>query len=348
MDDYDIFIDALKRYDKEILLSYLKNKSKYPWLNNKDILLSSKDNYQSLNLLLEYIQYPSDWLNEMMYLIIHNDYYIEMLKTLIFYGADPTYNDNFLLNVAIEYNDIKLLRFLVDANAYKQRKMGYEENINYNPFSEEAMSEALYLASELKHYDIIMLLLEYGADIDQETLNAIFINAVSDNKIILVSFMLNLSEITNKTKSFALYGAVELNNPQMVELLLEYSTDIEKSLIENLFTEAVEKNQLKIVSIFLKKKDIYFDTDYIYNALERAVLYNYIDMVELLLQDPELPLYKSKYEDIFLNAVDNGYVNIVDLMISNNRYMSEETMNIAMLIASDKNYNDILKLIKYY
>lgn len=149
---------------------------------------------------------------------IHN--HLNIVELLLKSGADatiPYYNGLTFLHVVINNKNIKLLKIFLEY--YRKHNISIDcfDSIRYTPLHQAVLKQ---------YYDIIVLLLQYGANVNLKTRNgtsAIHIASYIGNYYIaklLVSYNADIAIIDNKGNG-PIYVCTKYNNHKLLNYLLE-------------------------------------------------------------------------------------------------------------------------------
>lgn len=185
------------------------------------------------------------------------------------------------------------------------------------------MTEMIYIddLDDTNEFTILNMLLEAGAtDMNGALLSAAKKNAIKIIKLLFQHNFLEYNDINFKDES----GDTALHlttNPEIVTFLLEQGAklNIQNNIGQTPLIIACQKNNISIVSKLLKKNanpDIAPILQSGYNALMYAILMDYDQIVNLLLQYNADPNFKSEYgETPLLVAVENNNFEMVKLLL---------------------------------
>ncbi|KAM0473862.1 hypothetical protein ACHAPX_007910 [Trichoderma viride] len=168
---------------------------------------------------------------------------------------------------------------------------------------------ALQAASAHGHRDVVMLLLDYGADVNAQG---------KDER--------------------ALYAAAKNSSWDIVELLLDHGADVNAQGISGSALHAAAKSgPMRIVKILLKKgADVNARTPN-GNALYAAVKYGSTDIAKTFLGQGADITAQGEERDIPHTAIENGSVDIIRLFLDPGAVVSAQGVNGSALDATVKN-----------
>ncbi|XP_050307400.1 uncharacterized protein LOC126744096 [Anthonomus grandis grandis] len=306
---------------------------------------------------------------------------IDSVGVLLSHAADVNAK-NFVSRTALQHAILhgheNIAKLLIDSGANVEDLDGYglsalaysityssENTVNHllqyvhvDTICSDNNSTALHVAAENGREDILILLIQKGADvnaINNHGSTALELAISKDHKNIATK-LLNLKDIDFNTKNInqhdALYLAAENNMTEIVEILLRNGAQIESFDKNNrtaLHTSA-ENGCITVVELLLDKHANLYATDVSGNtALHLAIYSNQKRVVELLL--------KRTNDSAFINAINincytplhisanYGQHNLVELLIDNGAEFNvkDENNNTALHMAAMEGHDDVVK-----
>jgi len=190
----------------------------------------------------------------------------DILELLLDYGADINSTDDYgetelIKAVRDSFGVISTVKLLLDTG-----KVDIDKSNNYG-------ETALSLATNIGHYEMVLLLIEYGANI----------NGIRHNEKPLINAILGLVKSDNNDVSVAHNLVGYINHTNVVNLLLSNNTDIDQTDEEGC------------------------------TALMYAAQYDELDLVNTLLEkDPNIDLFNQKGKTALSIAIEKGYEHIAE------------------------------------
>ncbi len=304
-----------------------------------------------------------------------------MVNLLIEHKADiNVYNDSMLtpLMESAGRGYYRLCQILLQNGA----KIGRAVKIRYEDRLRKERT-ALQLAVELKYIDIVRLLLDNGADIDEQTTNYIEIEqvygynkstisnfsvlgdtplliAVAQGKLDMVNFLIErkadleiqteMLNVNNRLKQGPAVGNLQLFN-NLSSLLVTYrSANIKPIKNDNALMLAVKNNDSAITSVLIKAgAEIDAEGSYSINPLTLAVLNDNIPIATMLLQqgaDANHLTGPEKTPIISFGAMTND-TDMVKLLLQYKARINEQSRyeRSALGIASELGHLTMIKFL---
>jgi len=205
----------------------------------------------------------------------------------LFVNEMGTFSDGRSFELAINYGHLDIVQFLVSKDA----------SIN-NPYV-----DTINTAVQNNNFEIVKYFVENGADINKRCSDPIVI-AVQKNNFKIVKYLVeNGSNITFKS-NFSLCLASENGYLDIVQYLVEKGLDIDEPLLL-----ASEHGHLEVVKYLLKTNVC----PSIHSAIQQASDNNYLDIVQLLLENGA-DIKKNNYQAI-RNLLRHGHIELVKKLI---------------------------------
>ena len=236
------------------------------------------------------------------------------------FNIEPKINISKLLNIAIMFNKIDLVKYLIEEGA----------DISFNQYN------SLKLASILNNIEILTILLE---NIDKVNIN--------DEQ--------NLERISKKIHFIALLnGNVELVRLTISLLTTEFID--QQQLYNETFILASKYGHLDILKSLIqttRENDTYYEEEILYNSVQEAIREGHLEIVEYLVaRDPNIINYIFGHRRSlppFLIASQGGHLGIVKFLHEqgadiNQEYWKEGVKYTALSVAAD---HDNLNVVKY-
>ncbi|XP_053596593.1 putative ankyrin repeat protein RF_0381 [Microplitis demolitor] len=251
-------------------------------------------------------------------------------------------------NAGVNLDDplnMTLLHRAVDANNYDIVKHLIDRKVNVNAIDKSVTSQyygcsPLYIAIKNHNKEIITLLLEYGAKVDNDEFikTPLGIACECGNFELVQTFVkagADINKISNK--AMPLYWAVSKQNFEIAEYLVKFKANINISYKgTTLLQKAVESGNTKLVKLLLKN-DVELDAinDSGDTALIVAVEIDHLEMIEILIDAGAT--VNSSNETIYSplhRAVQRSNYNITQYLIKkkaeiNSIRFSKTPLNIA-------------------
>lgn len=237
---------------------------------------------------------------------------------------------------------------------------------------------ALYFAARNGHIEIVKLLLETaGNKLDLEHRELAFIGSIRWGNLTVVKLLFNKGFLKNHIGNY-LSNAAESGNIELVQFLLNNGVLLSKQAL----ISAAEQGHLAIVKLFLETdkqiyKQIYKQTtigngkilitsqegvvinsttpkEYKYlgslsNAMLRAVKFNHIEVVKLLLvYGAGIFVSDDKGKTVLMFAAENGSLEMVRLLLSKKASVNsiDDDGKTALTYAQESGHSKIVKLLE--
>ena len=250
--------------------------------------------------------------NSFIYSVKEND--LDTAEKLLESGADIDVYNHYILCYAIKYRNMETIKFLV--------KRGADIKAEFN--------RPLRMSCRLNHNEIVKYLLENGVCYEDNDYEAVRFIVKNDNLEILKLFVengLDISKLEDKIQYNMLYYAFVVNKSKET-----YNYMIKQGANGKLFMQdkvpiQVYLNNVEFVenAVIENRFDIHFNDE---EALYWAVYQNNIELVKILLNAGADP--NARNGDIINVACRDGFVEILNLLISKKANINNECMNIAI------------------
>ena len=286
---------ALERYNKGI--PWLKQKEKYRWILKKELDTASiEESVYQINKAID----KNNEAKVLSLLKLHN------------------YNDLILattLTEAIEKGLESVIQYLIKESGLDLDMKDYNEKM------------PLEVAAFHNHQDIMRLLLDKGANI-----NNAFFNAIDRKDIMTLKVLLNYDINIEGKKKYSddrpLIKMVSIGNKNLVEILVNKGADVnfKKTLGMTPVMRAAANGYIDIVKLLIEKGADITIKDYRNSStLSIAAQNNNIDIVKLLIEKwKDIPIKNREDKSIgrfinyaLLKAVEKGHNDIAQLLIEN-------------------------------
>jgi len=233
---------------------------------------------------------------------------------------------NLILNISIKNHNIEAIKYLIEDEEYKLNLDINVKDIN----GEYPLITALYQEQN----EIIKYLIEHGGNCNIKNNNGIplLVLAIQKNNDEIIKYILEKPDIhINEKCSYgysAFMTAVNQNNTDLVELILDYSTvnnipiDInEKDTSGNYpITKAINKNNFDMVILLMEygmnnKIDMNLTDINGYSLLSLTYKQKYLKMFKYLIEYLDIDQVDNIGQSILFNAVDENDFDTVKYLI---------------------------------
>ncbi len=183
-----------------------------------------------------------------------------------------------------------------------------------------------------------------------------------------------IRNILSRTFNNSLLDCVKYNREQSIRYVLSYYNISKSSVLHDLLIATVTEDKLNILKYLLSYKHInpdiivplliklsarhnrleflkYFkittikDNKTLNNALDDAVGYGHINIVKLILQNPNLDLTGTF---VFANSLQQNYIAIAELLVQHLTVIKSKQLELALFYSTKKDLKHISeKIIKY-
>mgnify|MGYP001357758738 CR=1 FL=1 len=280
-------------------------------------VFSKKNNVDEIKNFYQELQISEDdkkiIINDsFVYSVKEND--LDTAKKLLKSGADIGVYNHYILCYAIKYRNLDTIKFLV--------KRGADIKAEFN--------RPLRMACKMNHNEIVKYLIENGASYEDNDFESLRYIIKNDNLEILKLFVesgLEISKLEDKIQYNILYYAFVVNKSRET-----YNYMIKQGANGKLFMQdkvpiQVYLNNVEFVenAVIENRFNIHFNNE---EALYWAVYQNNIDLVKILLNAGANP--NARNGEIINVACRDGFVEILNLLISKKAKINNECMNIAI------------------
>ena len=227
-----------------------------------------------------------------------------------------------------------------------------------NAESEDAITP-LFLAITKKHYDMVKLLLDSGADVNHEIQkkdSTPLLYAIGQKQKDIVELLLDRGADVNfviKDNRTPLYYAIIGKQKDIVELLLDRGADVNHEIMNRLtpiiFAIGEEQNDIAVVELLLKKgANINYETTDGNTPLLSAIRAKQKDIVELFLdRGADVNHEIKKGWTPLLYAIEQKQKDIAELFLDRGADVNHETITgwTPLLYAIEQKQKDIVELL---
>ena len=246
--------------------------------------------------------------------------HVKVIKFLLKNGIDVNAKDDFgwsALHLAVYFKNLNIVKLLVTNKADVNSKITTKSGLNNTP---------LHIAAKKGCCEILEYLIEMGADFNQ--FNKFFYAPIHTacvmGNVKMVDFLLKKGCDINMLGGFAKDGllnlAVDGNNIQMVELLLEHGIDCLLNVedIPSIYTAIADNKNVEIVRLIIEKnKEV--DSEKINKlknlALQFACEYGKKEIVEYLFSRGVYCDGGDNGRSAMRNACISGNLDLVKLLV---------------------------------
>ncbi|CAG8487595.1 16733_t:CDS:1, partial [Gigaspora rosea] len=287
--------------------------------------------------------------------------HVEVVKTLLKHGAKIDATDNFKRTIFdINRNMIKhRLHFAAldgreDIIIYLLKKYG----ANYVNGADVNGKTALHLSSENGHETIVVILINYKADLsirDKSLKTALHLAVKKGHTAIVERLINNKVEVDafDKDSRTSLFYAAESGNEKIIDVLIKHNADInhtDNDGISVLHKAAENGKQAVVVALLRSKANVDAKDKNGETALHKAAFHGHREVVKLLIKNKA----NDKAVDIkgwtLLHfAAAAGHNKVVKALLKYNFdyiYMEDYDKKIPLDLAIDKRHVDTVKLLQ--
>jgi len=343
-DDANFFIDKL--FEKEYFIENTREDVIKTFLKNMGV------NQENLDKITPY------------FLICYNHNYRKINRTL---------NDNYYLiafmDMSSKYDKNKEILICILDNSFLDYKLLKEQSVDKKN-SINANTIALIYASEHGHLEIVKLLIEKGANVNESNLSGwtTLFFAINANHLDIANRLIekgaNLLVTNNDNYTTLMLCASKIDFNEITKKIIEIADlkhiNIQSTLKkETALTVATKASNLEVAKLLIEKgADIYLKSSMHNNALIYSVQIDNIDIIKYFVEEKNVDITKEininindEYALHYLidYALIYGNKEIIEYLLSKGstlKYNDGNTTSL-MLVASSTNVEAVKYIIKY-